>query len=226
MTGGHFPLRSHSYVQAGSPALRAQMALATPWRKSLRRTPGDALVIVDVQNDFLPGGVLAVPNGDAVILPLSRCAAAFDRDGLPIFATRDWHPPDHCSFRTQGGPWPAHCVAGTGGAEFPAALALPHDARVISKATGRGSEAYSGFQGTDLAAQMKAVKCMRVFIGGLATDYCVRATALDARRLGIDVFVLRDAVRAVNIRPGDGERALREMITEGVELCLAEELAA
>lgn len=198
----------------------------TAWRKSLRRKPGDALVIVDVQNDFLPGGALAVPDGEAVIPPLSRVVAAFARDRLPIFATRDWHPPDHCSFRTQGGPWPAHCVAGTGGAEFPAALALPHDARVISKAQGPGSDAYSGFEGTDLAEQIKALKCMRVFIGGLATDYCVRATALDARRLGIDVFVLRDAVRAVNIHPGDGERALREMIAAGIELCCAKELAA
>ena len=226
MTTGPLPLGAHSYVRAGSPALQAQMVLAPQWKESLRRKPGDALVIVDVQHDFLPGGALPVRNGDVVIAPLSRCAVAFERDGLPIFATRDWHPPDHCSFRAWGGLWPAHCVAGTGGAEFPAALGLPHDARVISKATRRDSEAYSGFQGTDLAEQIQALKCMRVFIGGLATDYCVRATALDALRLGIEVFVLRDAVRAVNIRPGDGKRALREMIVAGIELCSAKELAA
>jgi len=153
--------------------------------------------MVDVQNDFLPGGALAVPDGDAVIPPLNRCAAAFDRDGLPIFATRDWHPPDHCSFRARGGPWPTHGVAGTRGAEFPLMLALPRSARVVSKATGRDGEAYSGFRGTDLAEQMKALKCARV-----------------------------DAVRAVNVQAGDGERAMREMICAGMRLCSADEAAA
>jgi nicotinamidase/pyrazinamidase len=206
--------------------LHARLPLVSRWRESLRHEVGDALVIVDVQNDFLPGGALAVPDGDAVIRPLNRCAFAFERDGLPIFATRDWHPPDHCSFLAQGGPWPTHCVAGTGGAEFPAMLVLPSNVRVVPKGTRRDSEAYSAFQGTDLADQMEAAKCARVFIGGLATDYCVRATALDARKSGLEVFVLEDAVRAVNIHAGDGERALREMISSGVHLCSTEELAA
>lgn len=182
--------------------------------------------MVDVQNDFLPGGALAVPDGDAVIRPLNRCASAFERDGLPIFATRDWHPADHCSFRAQGGPWPTHCVVGTSGAAFPPMLVLPRNVRVVPKGTRRDSEAYSAFQGADLAEQMKAAKCTRVFIGGLATDYCIRATALDACKLGLDVFILEDAVRAVNIHAGDGERALREMISSGVHLCSTEELSA
>jgi nicotinamidase/pyrazinamidase len=194
-------------------------------RESARRKSGDVLLVVDVQNDFLPGGALAVPAGDGVIAPLNRCAAAFDRDGLPIFATRDWHPADHCSFRARGGPWPTHCVVGTIGAELPASLVLPRNAKLVPKGTRPDTEAYSGFQGTDLAKRMKAVTCTRVFIGGLATDYCVRATALDARSLGLDVFVIEDAVRAVNLHPGDGERALREMSSSGVHFCSAEDLA-
>lgn len=190
------------------------------------RAPGDALVIVDVQNDFLPGGALAVARGDEVIEPLNRCTAAFDRDGLPIFASRDWHPPDHCSFRALGGPWPAHCIAGTVGAQFPAALILPASVTVLSKATRRDREAYSAFEGTGLAERLKALKSRRIFVGGLATDYCVRATALDARTLDLEVFVLADAVRAVDNRADDGGRALREMISRGVRLCSAQELAA
>lgn len=127
-----------------------------------RAQHGDAVVLVDLQNDFLPGGTLGVPTGDAVISPLNRCIAEFQRQGLPIFASRDWHPPDHCSFQPQGGPWPAHCIAGTWGAEFAAQLCLPSAARVISKATAAQTEAYSAFQGTNLAAQLKALGCTRV----------------------------------------------------------------
>ena len=152
----------------------------------------DALIVVDVQNDFLPGGALGVPDGEAVIEPLNRCLVAFERRGLPIFATRDWHPADHCSFHSQGGPWPQHCVAGTPGAQFAAGLSLPPSVRIISKATAAEADAYSGFQGTDLAAQLVAADCTRVVIGGLATDYCVRATALDARAAGLEVIVLED----------------------------------
>lgn len=180
--------------------------------------PGDALLIVDVQNDFLPGGALAVPDGDAVIAPLNEWIARFSQQGLPVFATRDWHPPEHCSFRDQGGPWPPHCVAGSPGAEFAAKLQLPPDARIISKAVTAREEAYSGFQGTALGAQLKKSGCARVIIGGLATDYCVQATALDARAAGFEVLVLRDAVRAVDVSAGDGERALREMQAQGVQM--------
>ncbi len=183
---------------------------------------GDALIIVDVQNDFLPGGALGVPGGNAVIEPLNRCILAFERCGLPIFATRDWHPAEHCSFQSNGGPWPEHCVAGTLGARFAAGLILSPSARIVSKAMTPQSEAYSGFQGTDLAAQLACAGCRRVFIGGLATDYCVRATALDARSAGLEVIVLEDAIRAVDVKAGDGAQALKEMREHGIQLLSSE----
>jgi nicotinamidase/pyrazinamidase len=188
--------------------------------------PGDALIVVDVQRDFLPGGALGVPAGDEVIEPLNCAIAAFGRAGLPVFFSRDWHPADHCSFRPQGGPWPPHCVAGTPGATFAAALIVPGGAAVISKADSAERDAYSAFQETGLAAQLEASGVRRVFVGGLATDYCVKATVRDARRLGFDVEVLEDAVRAVDVQPGDGERALAEMRQEGAQLIRSADLAA
>ncbi|MGD2062807.1 MAG: nicotinamidase [Nitrospirota bacterium] len=179
---------------------------------------GDALLVVDVQNDFLPGGSLAVPHGDEVIDPLNDYIEVFHRRGLPIFASRDWHPADHVSFAAQGGPWPPHCVAGTEGAEFPASLRLPAEAEVIPKATQVDSDAYSAFQGTGLAEELHSREIVRLFVGGLATDYCVRATAEDAISAGFGVALLSDAVRAVNVRPHDGEEALRAMEEEGAIL--------
>ena len=158
--------------------------------------------------------------------PLNRCIAACERQGLPVFATRDWHPPDHCSFQSHGGIWPRHCVAGTPGAEFPARLSLPPNVRIISKATTAQADAYSGFQGTDLAAQLADAGCTRILIGGLATDYCVRATALDARAAGLEVVVIEDAVRAVDARPGDGQRALEDIGDSGARLISAERMLA
>jgi len=183
----------------------------------------DALIIVDVQKDFLPGGALGVAGGDAVVPVLNRCIAACERAGRAIFATRDWHPVNHCSFRARGGPWPAHCVAGSEGAEFAAELALPRSVEVVSKATSPDADAYSGFEGTDLAARLRKRGCKRLLIGGLATDYCVRATALDALREGFDVVVLIDAVRPVDARPGDGERALAQLAARGATLAPARE---
>jgi len=185
---------------------------------------GDALIVVDVQNDFLPGGALAVPRGDEVIEPVNRCLRCFARCDLPIFATRDWHPTTHCSFREQGGPWPAHCIAGTRGAAFPASLQLPASAQAISKATERERDAYSGFDGTDLALRLHDAGCRRVFIVGLATDYCVRATVLDARAAGLDVVVLEDAVRPVELQAGEGARALAEMRAAGARIARSIEL--
>jgi len=185
---------------------------------------GDALILVDVQNDFLPGGALGVPDGDGVLAPLNRCIEEFRRQHLPVFATRDWHPPAHCSFREQGGPWPAHCVAGTKGAEFPSDLRLPADVRVISKATRVEPDAYSGFEDTDLAQQLTDAGCRRVFIAGLATDYCVHATVLDACKAGFAAVVLSDAVRAVNVRSGDDERALAAMRARGAEIARVEHI--
>ena len=184
-----------------------------------RLKPGDALLIVDVQNDFLPGGQLAVSEGDAVIPPLNRAINFFLQQGLPIIATRDWHPLDHCSFKIQGGPWPEHCVAETPGAEFPSTLNLPESGQIISKATGSGQDAYSGFQGTDLDARLKSQGIRRLFIGGLATDYCVINTVKDALKCGYTVFLLEDAIRAVNQDPQEGEKAVEEMVHLGSNLC-------
>lgn len=180
--------------------------------------PHDALVIVDVQNDFLPGGALAVPHGDEVVAPLQALAAAFAAAGRPVYATRDWHPADHVSFREQGGPWPPHCIAGTPGADFPPGLRLPAGTIVISKAERSERDAYSGFDGTDLERQLRAAGVRRLYVGGLATDYCVRATVLDARRLGFEVVVVASAVRAVDVSAGDGERALAAMVAAGATL--------
>ncbi len=182
---------------------------------AIRPREGDALLIVDVQYDFLPGGSLGVRDGDAVIAPLNAWIARFRAAGLPILATRDWHPADHCSFVAQGGIWPEHCVAGSPGARFHADLALPEDVLVISKATRQDAEAYSAFAGTDLAERLRQWQVRRLFIGGLATDYCVLNTVADAHRLGYATVVLTDCIRAVDVRPGDGERALASMRENG-----------
>jgi len=172
---------------------------------------GDALVMVDVQNDFLPGGSLAVPRGDEVVPLLNRYAAEFHGRGLPIYATRDWHPSKHCSFKAQGGPWPPHCVADTPGAQFAPGLELPPETAIISKGTARDEDAYSGFEGTDLDARLCAQGIKRVYVGGLATDYCVVNTVRDGLTLGYHVFLLGDAIRAVNVKPDDGANAEKEM---------------
>lgn len=187
---------------------------------------GDALLIVDVQRDFLPGGALSVPEGDAVIPVLNRCIREFVSRGLPVFATRDWHPVNHCSFRSQGGPWPEHCVAGTPGAEAPESLELPATVQVISKANSQEKDAYSGFQGTDLLARLRAKGCCRVFVGGLATDYCIKWTVLDALSNDVAVVVLEDAIRAVDVQPGDGARALADMVERGAAVAKIEDIVA
>ena len=177
----------------------------------IRLQTGDALIAVDVQNDFLPGGSLAVPAGDAVVPAINRYAAAFAARALPVFATRDWHPLNHCSFKPQGGIWPPHCIAATRGAEFASSLALPPTAVIISKAATVEADAYSGFGGTDLAARLRAGGVTRLFIGGLATDYCVLNTVRDALAEGYTVLLLADAIRAVDVKAGDGARAQGEM---------------
>jgi nicotinamidase/pyrazinamidase len=186
--------------------------------------PGDALIVVDVQNDFLPGGSLAVPDGDAVVPVLNRYLASFASKGLPIYATRDWHPVNHCSFQAQGGPWPPHCVAETSGAQLAPALQLPPTTTIISKATGSAQDAYSGFQGTDLDARLRAQKVVRVFVGGLATDYCVLNTVRDAARLGYEIVLLSDAIRAVNVHAEDGSKAEAEMRFLGAHPATVESL--
>ncbi len=180
------------------------------------------LLIVDVQGDFMPGGALPVPKGDEVISPLNTLVSHFERKGFPIVLTRDWHPPDHVSFRQRGGPWPPHCVQGSEGAEFHPDLRVPMNAIIVSKATDRDRDAYSGFQGTDLERTLRARGVRRLFVGGVATEYCVRATVLDALGLGFEVFVVEDAIRG--IRPEDEERAKEEMVREGAVLVRLDEI--
>ena len=175
--------------------------------------PDTALIVVDVQHDFLPGGALGVPGGDAVVAPLLRAA----RDVALVVKTRDAHPAVHCSFADQGGTWPPHCVAGTHGAELhPAIAALPGP--VIDKATTFEPDSYSGFDATGLAALLRDTGITHVLVGGLATDYCVRMTVLDAVAEGFDVTVLGDAIAAVDVEPGDGARALQEMVRAGARV--------
>lgn len=181
---------------------------------ALSLNDGDALILVDVQNDFLPGGALAVPLGDEVIPVLNRYLALFRRHGLPIYASRDWHPMGHCSFAAQGGPWPQHCLAGTSGAAFPAALALGDAACIVSKAERKEQDAYSAFQNTRLAQSLRAQGANRLFIGGLATDYCVLNTVMDALKEHFNVLLLTDAIRAVDVRPGDGDAAIATMLAQ------------
>ena len=175
---------------------------------------GDALLLVDVQNDFLPGGALAVPEGDAVVPVLNRWIEAAEAAGVPVVATRDWHPADHVSFRARGGPWPPHCVRDSHGAAFHVDLALPDDAVVVSKATDPNEEAYSGFDGTGLAQTLRQQGVEHVWVGGLATDYCVRATALDAREAGFEVSLIPDGHRG--IAPATSDQALRDLAEVGV----------
>lgn len=175
----------------------------------------DALILVDVQNDFLPGGALAVARGDEVIPVLNRYGALFRHSRLPVYASRDWHPANHCSFTSQGGPWPVHCVAGTVGAGFSAALDLDESTVILSKAENACKDAYSAFQGTGLAQALRERGVARVFIGGLATDYCVLNTVQDALKENFNVMLLTDAVRAVDLEPGDGKAAMQTMLALG-----------
>jgi len=183
----------------------------------------DALLVVDLQADFMPGGALGVPDGDRVIGPLNRCLDSFARRGLPVFASRDWHPAGHCSFRERGGPWPAHCVAGTPGAAFVPGLRLPPGTPVVSKAADPEREAYSAFDGTGLEALLRRARVGRLFLGGLATEYCVLYTGRDALRLGFQPAVLEGAVAAISAP--DGERALAELAAQGAVLLDSEEVA-
>ncbi len=177
-----------------------------------------ALIVVDVQRDFCPGGSLAVKNGDEIVPRLNQVISAFGRSGAPVFFTRDWHPPHHISFKERGGRWPPHCVQGTPGAEFHPDLQVPHGASVISKGDDPNKDAYSGFQGTDLEARLNARGVERVMIGGLATDYCVKESALDAMRAGFGVYLIEDCIMPVDVDPGDGRRALEQLVESGARL--------
>jgi nicotinamidase/pyrazinamidase len=176
----------------------------------------EALLIVDYQNDFNPGGALAVPGGDEIAEHINALAGSGDY--ALVAATRDWHPPDHGSFTEQGGTWPAHCVAGTPGAELHRALDSTHIDVVLDKGTDPQTEGYSGFEGTNLAALLREHRIDRVTVVGLATDYCVKNTALDALREGFGVNVDSSAVRGVEVSPGDSRRALESMRAAGAAI--------
>jgi len=172
-------------------------------------------LVVDIQNDFCPGGALGVPHGDEVIPVLNRWISEAQAKGIPVFLTRDWHPTEHISFRQRGGPWPPHCVQETEGARFHPDLKLPPKAEIVSKATTKDVESYSAFGDTDLAKRLREAGVKRLWIGGLAQDYCVRYSALDAIRQGFEVHVIVDATRAVNLNAEDGQRALDEIEQAG-----------
>ena len=175
----------------------------------------DALILVDVQRDFCPGGALPVPDGDQVIPNLNRYITLFDHARAHIYTTRDWHPSNHISFKGYGGMWPPHCIQESEGAEFHPDLVLIPEVKIISKATNPNKEAYSGFDDTDLSERLLKYHVKRLFIGGLATDYCVKDTVLDALKLGFETYVLMDAIRGVNIQPNDSQKAIDEMILNG-----------
>jgi nicotinamidase/pyrazinamidase len=176
----------------------------------------EALIVVDVQNDFCPGGALAVPDGDEVLDPINQLA----RESELVVATRDWHPPDHGSFAVNGGPWPVHCVRDTPGAQLHPRLDQAQIDVVIDKGRTRDREGYSGFEETGLEQILREHDVSRVHVVGLALDYCVRATALEAHRAGFDVVVHRDATRPVDVTPGDGKRAVKELVDVGVRVVI------
>jgi len=180
--------------------------------------PGDALLVVDVQNDFCPGGTLAVERGDEVVPVLNRWIRRAADLKIPTFFTRDWHPSHHISFKERGGPWPPHCVQHTRGAEFHPQLNVPDSAVIVTKADTKNKDSYSAFGGTSLGDDLQKLGIRRVWIGGLALDYCVSASALDARALGLEVNLILDATRAVNIASADITQTIDQLKSAAVHL--------
>lgn len=188
-----------------------------------------ALIVVDVQNDFCPGGALAVPDGDAVVPVLNRYLEQFHQKGAPIFASQDWHPAETSHFAAFGGDWPVHCVQGTSGAELHRDLQLPAGTVLVRKGSAADSDDYSAFHGRTadglpLADALRARGVRRLYVGGLATDYCVKETVLAGLREGFAVTFLADASRGVDVTPGDSERAEKEMLAAGAERATLEML--
>ncbi len=182
--------------------------------------PHSALLVVDVQNDFCPGGVLAVAGGDRVVPVLNDYIREATARGLPVYASRDWHPSGSAHFAAQGGPWPVHCVQGSPGAAFHPELRLPPEAIVITKGQSLADDGYSAIEGmtpdgTRLADDLRARGIMHLYVGGLATDYCVKASVMDALTSGLRVTVLPGTHAPVNVRPDDGARAIEAMRAAG-----------
>jgi nicotinamidase/pyrazinamidase len=186
--------------------------------------PTDGLIVVDIQRDFCPGGALPVPQGDTIIDVVNRIIQVAEQSQSTIVYTRDWHPENHLSFKEFGGIWPPHCVQWTPGAEFHPSLYLSEKGIIVSKGTHPEFEAYSGFQGTQLHEILQSRKINRLFIVGLATDYCVKETALDALRYKYETYVVEDAVRGVNVHPEDSEKALQTIMENGGKIIRSEEL--
>ena len=190
----------------------------------MKMEPSNALIVVDMQNDFCPGGALAVEGGDDIVPGINALIPRFEKR---VF-TRDWHPPDHCSFAEDpqfvDGSWPVHCVANTDGAAFHPDLIVPDDARVVSKAANPDREAYSGFDGTGLSDALRAAGVKRVFVCGLALDFCVRMTAIDAVVEGFDTVLLRDLTRAVNNAPDAVDETLKQIERAGATIAESKNL--
>jgi nicotinamidase/pyrazinamidase len=203
-------------------AMRTKPQNRASFRSPRRKLRGvaTALLIIDFQNDFTPGGALAVEDGDKIAEPIQRLSREVD----VLVATRDWHPPDHASFVTEGGPWPVHCVQGTLGAELHASIRDLEIDAIVDVGRERDDEGYSGFEKSDLARILRDRGVDQVYVCGLATDYCVRASAIDACREGFDTTVITDAIRAVDVNPGDGEKAIEEMEEAGAKLRTSDEL--
>jgi len=199
------------------PSSKNRSAIPQPVRKS-------ALLLVHLQNDFCPGGALAVAGGDQVIPVANACIRYFASEGFPIVATRDWHPENHCSFHAQGGPWPPHCVQGSRGAQFHPDLKMPPGTLIVSGATNPRKEAYSGFDGTSLEDRLEDLGAQTLFVLGLATDYCVKQTVLDACQRGFRVVVLEDGIRGIDAHPGDSHQALQEMQAAGAVIAQSTDL--
>ena len=185
-----------------------------------------ALIVVDVQNDFCPGGSLAVAEGDEVVAPLNKLIKEFLDRGEPVYKTRDWHPEKTKHFAIYGGTWPVHCVQNTRGAEFHSDLLDDPRITVISKGFDERADGYSGFDGTQLAQLLHDDDVKEIWVGGLATDYCVKQTVIDGVQSGFKVKALADAMRAVNVNPDDGRKAIDEMKEAGAEIVGDEKKAA
>jgi len=194
----------------------------------MNRFPEDtALILVDIQNDFCPGGALAVKEGDQIVPVVNRLMPLFPL----VISTQDWHPANHISFKQRGGPWPPHCVQGTRGAELHPDLNTQPIRYYFRKANTPDRDAYSEFEGADWAGRsldkvLRKLGVRNLYVVGLATDYCVRATVLDWIGYGYHVAAVTYAVRAVNVEPGDDAKALDEMKSKGAELITSDEVVS